>query len=137
MFNNPPDHFKEGIHVQMLINRDIGNSNKGSRRWVNKLISTNKEEYDKNVEVLIKQQEYQSLVDNPMYPLRSVLMISIISPYLSIRWNKVALCQKSKILGKDFVFGGRFFFFLVRGSNIYVLFLLKYFKIFNGFLRTF
>lgn len=41
-----PQSFKEGVRVLMLIDRGVQNSNKGSRRWVNKIITTNPEEYD-------------------------------------------------------------------------------------------
>lgn len=56
--NNPPSFLKEGVHVQMLIDRGVGNTNKGSRRWVNKLISTSVEEYDSNVDLLMDEQKY-------------------------------------------------------------------------------
>lgn len=49
---------KEGTHVQMLINRATGNTCKSSKRWISKTISNSVEEYDKNVEFMISQQEY-------------------------------------------------------------------------------
>lgn len=39
------DRFNYGVRVLMLINRGVGNSNKGSKRWINKIITTNEEEF--------------------------------------------------------------------------------------------
>lgn len=50
--------YKDGIRVQMLINRGIGNSHKGSKRWVNKLISSNPVQFDENVERLKTQMAF-------------------------------------------------------------------------------
>lgn len=47
--------YNEGAHVQMLINRAIGNANKGSKRWVNKLISFNGEDFKLNCWRLLTQ----------------------------------------------------------------------------------
>jgi len=57
MLTNREDfkQFMDGVNVQMLIDRSIGNSNKGSKRWVNKLISCDAESYIKNVEKLKEQ----------------------------------------------------------------------------------
>lgn len=52
------DHFSDGVRVQMLIDRKIGNTNKGSKRWVNKLISYDLEGYKRNTEKLLMQQQY-------------------------------------------------------------------------------
>lgn len=52
-FNNVPLEFKCGVHVQILIDRSIGSSNKSSKRWIRKLISTNVEEYDANTSALL------------------------------------------------------------------------------------
>lgn len=48
--------FSTGVNVQMLINRNIQNANKGSRRWINKLISNSPTEFKRNIEVLLFQQ---------------------------------------------------------------------------------
>lgn len=50
------EQFTHGVRVMMLIDRGISNSNKGSKRWINKLISTNTDEFAKNLEILIEQQ---------------------------------------------------------------------------------
>jgi hypothetical protein len=50
--------FTDGVRVQMLIDRGIVNNNKGSRRWVNKLISYDQEGYYKNIVKLLEQQNY-------------------------------------------------------------------------------
>lgn len=54
--------FTHGVRVQMLIDRSVGNTNKGSKRWINKLISTNSEEFNRN---LIKILELQYYLANP------------------------------------------------------------------------
>lgn len=48
----------KGVSVQMLINRSVGNSNKGSKRWIGKLISTDAESFDKNIWSLVSQQNH-------------------------------------------------------------------------------
>lgn len=60
--NNPPVSFKEGVRVLMLINRGVQSSNKGSRRWVNKIITTNPYEFDLAAHSLLEMQYY---LDNP------------------------------------------------------------------------
>lgn len=55
-------NYTHGVRVQMLINRGIGNTNKGSKRWVSKLISTNQEEFHANIIKLLQMQYY---LDNP------------------------------------------------------------------------
>lgn len=62
--NNPPEYFKEGIHVLMLINRGV---HKGSKRWVNKIITTNPLEYDNAVSALISMQNYLNNPDIRLY----------------------------------------------------------------------
>lgn len=57
-----PEFFMEGIRVLMLIDRGVGNTNKGSKRWINKLISTNQEDFKRNLKLLIEQQVY---INNP------------------------------------------------------------------------
>lgn len=52
------DLFHNGVTVLMLIDRTFGNSHKGSRRWVNKLISYDKASFEVNLDKLIKQQDY-------------------------------------------------------------------------------
>lgn len=62
-----PVSFKEGVHVQLLIDRGVNNANRSSERWVNRLISTNPEEYDKNMEILVGQQKYIGNKDVRLY----------------------------------------------------------------------
>ncbi len=52
------NHYSDGVRVQMLIDRSVGNTNKGSKRWVNKLISRDIESYKKNVDKLLTQQQF-------------------------------------------------------------------------------
>lgn len=59
--------FTEGVRVMMLINRGIGNSNKGSRRWINKLVSANKDEFTENLIKLLTQKESIGDDDNRIY----------------------------------------------------------------------
>ena len=51
----------------MLIDRSVGNSRKGSRRWVNKLISYDAESFDKNIRKLKEQQDYLACPDIRLY----------------------------------------------------------------------
>jgi hypothetical protein len=67
MKNNPPEYFKEGVHVLMLIDRGIQNSNKGSKRWINKIISTNPYEYDEASQKLIDLQNHLNNPDIRLY----------------------------------------------------------------------
>lgn len=53
-----PIQFTEGVRVLMLIDRAIGNTNKGSKRWLNKLVSTNSQEFYQNLEKLKNQLVY-------------------------------------------------------------------------------
>lgn len=48
----------QGTRVQMIINRTIGNTNKGSKRWVSKLISYDEQSYINNVSKLMNQLTY-------------------------------------------------------------------------------
>lgn len=48
----------DGVRVVMLIDRGVMNSNKGSRRWINKIITTNEEEWLNAVERLMALQDY-------------------------------------------------------------------------------
>lgn len=57
-----PDEFTQGVNVLMLIDRGVQNSNKGSKRWINKIISTNQDEFHSAAEKLI---ELQSHIGNP------------------------------------------------------------------------
>lgn len=59
--------FTQGLRVQMLINRAVGNTNKGSKRWVNKLISTDTESFYKNCEKLLHQMFYMKNPDVRLY----------------------------------------------------------------------
>lgn len=56
------EKFTHGVRVCMLIDRSVGNSHKGSKRWVNKLISYDIEGLRKNIGKLLHQQKY---LDNP------------------------------------------------------------------------
>lgn len=67
MKNNPPIQFKEGINVLMLIDRGVANSNKGSKRWINKIIASNNEEWDRAAERLIELQIYLNNPDIRLY----------------------------------------------------------------------
>ena len=62
MKNNPPDMFKEGINVLMLIDRGVQNSNKGSKRWINKIITEDTDTWVNAAEKLI---ELQNHIGNP------------------------------------------------------------------------
>jgi len=59
--------FTDGVRVMMLINRGIGNTNKGSKRWINKLISTNKDEFNENLTKLLNLQYYLNDSDIRLY----------------------------------------------------------------------
>lgn len=52
--------FTEGVRVIMLINRGIMNSNKGSKRWINKIITTNSDEWVIAFKKLMQLQEYMN-----------------------------------------------------------------------------
>jgi len=68
MNHNPPEMFKQGINVLMLIDRGIQNSNKGSKRWINKIITDSEENWDKAVQKLI---ELQAHINEPAVRLYS------------------------------------------------------------------
>jgi len=60
---NPiPYMFKSGVRVLMLINRGVNNTNKGSRRWINKTITSNIDEFEDAHEKLLDLMFY---LDNP------------------------------------------------------------------------
>lgn len=70
--NEIPIQFKEGIRILMLIDRGVQNSNKGSKRWINKIITSDPIEWDDAFETLKELQDhlcnpsirmYQSLND--------------------------------------------------------------------------
>jgi hypothetical protein len=48
--------FTDGVRVQMLVDRGTGKAGGGSERWINKLISTNTEQFRINLEKLLVQQ---------------------------------------------------------------------------------
>lgn len=50
--------YTDGVRVLMLLDRSIGNTNKGSKRWLNKLISTNPIEFHKCLIKLLSLQYY-------------------------------------------------------------------------------
>jgi hypothetical protein len=55
-------NFTNGYRVSMLINRGMANTNKGSRRWVSKLISSDPISLEKNIIQLLEHQHY---INNP------------------------------------------------------------------------
>lgn len=55
-------HFRNGIRVLMLIDRGVMNANKGSRRWINKIITTDPKSWLNALERLI---ELQNNIGNP------------------------------------------------------------------------
>lgn len=57
-----PSVLSLGVRVQMLINRGISNSNTGSKRWVNKLVSTSSESFVSNCQKLLDQMCF---IDDP------------------------------------------------------------------------
>jgi hypothetical protein len=59
--------FQDGVRTLMLIDRGISNSNKGSRRWINKLISSNQEEWLKALSRLLHMQYYLNDPDIRLY----------------------------------------------------------------------
>lgn len=59
--------FTDGVRVLMLIERGIQSSNKGSRRWINKLISSNQLEFRANLVKLLDQQAYLNNKDIRLY----------------------------------------------------------------------
>lgn len=64
------DHFKnfiDGVRVVMLIDRGVMNSNKGSKRWINKIITTNEAEWINAVERLSALQDHLANPDVRMY----------------------------------------------------------------------
>lgn len=61
-FQDLPSFFKEGIRVLMLIDRGVQNSNKGSKRWINKIITDNPHEYNIAYDKLSRLQNY---LNNP------------------------------------------------------------------------
>ena len=54
--------FAHGVRILMLIDRGIMNSNKGSKRWINKIITTNDTEFR---EALNKLLDLQYHLNNP------------------------------------------------------------------------
>lgn len=60
-------NFMDGIRVLMLIDRGIQNSNKSSRRWINKIISTNSEEWLDGAVKLLSLQHHIGSPDIRLY----------------------------------------------------------------------
>lgn len=56
-----------GIRVVMLIDRSVGNTNKGSRRWINKIITYNQDSFRDGVNTLLEMQYYLNNHDLRMY----------------------------------------------------------------------
>lgn len=59
--------FQDGIRVVMLINRGVMNSNKGSKRWINKIITTDRPSWLKAVERLMALQDHLDDPDIRLY----------------------------------------------------------------------
>lgn len=62
------DGFTDGCRVMMLIDRSKQSTNKGSRRWINKLVSFDKNQFQKNLEKLLDLQLH---LNNPSIRLYS------------------------------------------------------------------
>ena len=60
-------YFSHGVRVVMLIDRGVMNSNKGSKRWINKIITTNQAEWENAVQVLMEMQEHLNDPDIRLY----------------------------------------------------------------------
>lgn len=60
-------NFAYGVRIVMLIDRGVMNSNKGSRRWINKIITTNESEWSDAVTKLLELQYYLNNPDIRMY----------------------------------------------------------------------
>ena len=60
--------FTGRFRVQMVIDRGVSNSNEGSKRWINKLVSRDHESFLKNCEKLLHMMSY---FDNPDWRLYS------------------------------------------------------------------
>jgi hypothetical protein len=59
--------FTSGIRALMLIDRGESNTNKGSRRWINKLVSTNEIQFKSNLKKLLELQYYMNNPDVRLY----------------------------------------------------------------------
>ena len=59
--------FTQGCRVQVLLDRKVNNSHKGSRRWHMKMISNSLYEFEANLEKLLK---YKQAITNPETNLR-------------------------------------------------------------------
>lgn len=59
--------FMSGIRVVMLIDRGVMNSNKGSKRWINKIITTSDDEWINAVNRLLEMQYYLNEPDIRLY----------------------------------------------------------------------
>ncbi len=59
--------YMDGVRVSMLIDRSVGNNNKGSKRWVNKIISTNQDEWISAVSKLLELQKHLNDPDIRLY----------------------------------------------------------------------
>ncbi len=51
--------FMDGVRTVMLIDRDNNNTNKGSKRWIKKIITTNETEWIDAVSYLLTIQEFR------------------------------------------------------------------------------
>ncbi len=61
------NHFQSGIRVVMLIDRGIQNSNKGSKRWINKIVTTNEQEWMEAITSLVLLQDALGNPDIRLY----------------------------------------------------------------------
>ncbi len=61
------ENFRHGVRVMMLIDRGEQNSNKGSKRWINKIITTDENEWDNALLRLLELQHYLKNPDVRLY----------------------------------------------------------------------
>lgn len=103
-----------GVRVQMLINRGISSANKGSKRWVSKLISTCKEEAKENIYKLLMQMN--ALKDNDVRLYMSMNERNIDSAIRYFKHQQIDLSE-SKSFYKDI--HNRFVSALMKPENRY------------------
>ena len=103
MFNqiNHPEMFTDGVRVLMLINRAIGNTNKGSYRWVNKLVSTCTEEFRENLERLAIQQDKLNNSDLRIYGAINARKTDAAVREFQIRQLKIQTDEERRFFYKD------------------------------------
>ena len=89
-----PALFTDMVRVQMVIDRGVSNSNKGSMRWVNKLISHDSESFFKNCKKLLHMMLYY---DEPEWRL-----YSSVNPRNPDHAGKLLIADLVMDLGSDF-----------------------------------